>query len=83
MAAGVCTVGIVSMLASESPAGAATTMVLNGSVLNLGAAGGASLCGILIALSGYSALAIGLPVAASQRHRCAIANDGVGHCCPS
>jgi predicted MFS family arabinose efflux permease len=62
MAAGVCTVGIVSMLASESPAGAATTMVLNGSVLNLGAAGGASLCGILIALSGYSALAIGLPI---------------------
>jgi predicted MFS family arabinose efflux permease len=33
-----------------------------GSVLNLGAAGGASLCGILIALRGYSALAIGLPI---------------------
>jgi len=62
MAAGVCTVGIVSMLATESPAGAAATMVLNGSVLNFGAAGGAGLCGILIALRGYSARAIGLPI---------------------
>jgi DHA1 family inner membrane transport protein len=62
MAAGVCSVGIVSLLASESPAGAATTMVLNGSVLNLGSAGGAIFCGILIALGGYSVLAIGLPV---------------------
>ena len=64
MAAGVCSVGIVSMLASESPAGAATTMVLNGSAVNLGSAAGASLCGLLIALRGYSALAISLPILA-------------------
>jgi len=62
MAAGVCSVGIVSLLASESPAGAATTMVLNGSILNLGSAGGATFCGLLIALGGYRVLAFGLPV---------------------
>jgi len=62
MAAGACSVAIVSLLAAESPAGAATTMVMNGSVLNLGSAGGASLAGLLIALGGYHVLAIGLPV---------------------
>ncbi len=54
-------VGIASLLALETPGGAATTMVLNGSVLNLGAAGGIALGGLLIAVGGYSALGIGLP----------------------
>ena len=62
VAAAVCSVSVVALLADESPAGAGTTMVLNGSVLNLGTAGGAILGGALIAFGGYAALGIGLPL---------------------
>ena len=61
-AAAICSVSVVAQLADESPAGAGTTMVLNGSVLNLGTAGGAILGGALIAFGGYPALGIGLPL---------------------
>ena len=61
-AAAICSVSVVALLADESPAGAGTTMVLNGSVLNLGTAGGAVLGGTLIAFGGYPALGIGLPL---------------------
>jgi MFS transporter, DHA1 family, inner membrane transport protein len=61
LAAAICSVSVVALLADESPAGAGTTMVLNGSVLNLGTAGGAVLGGALIAFGGYAALGIGLP----------------------
>ena len=61
-AAAICSVSVVALLADESPAGAGTTMVLNGSVLNLGTAGGAILGGGLIAFGGYTALGIGLPL---------------------
>jgi predicted MFS family arabinose efflux permease len=61
VAAAICSVSVVALLADESPAGAGTTMVLNGSVLNLGTAGGAILGGALIAFGGYTALGIGLP----------------------
>jgi predicted MFS family arabinose efflux permease len=57
-------VGVITQLAAESPSGAGTTMALNGSLLNLGAAGGAVLGGALIALGGYGALGIGLPCVA-------------------
>jgi predicted MFS family arabinose efflux permease len=62
LAAAICSVSVVALLADESPAGAGTTMVLNGSVLNLGTAGGAVLGGALIAFGGYAALGIGLPL---------------------
>jgi predicted MFS family arabinose efflux permease len=62
VAAAICSVSVVALLADESPAGAGTTMVLNGSVLNLGTAGGAVLGGSLIAFGGYTALGIGLPL---------------------
>ena len=62
VAAAICSVSVVALLADESPAGAGTTMVLNGSVLNLGTAGGAVLGGALIAFGGYAALGIGLPL---------------------
>lgn len=55
-------VGIVTLLAAESPVGSGTTMVLNGSVLNLGAASGTALGGGLIAVGGYDALGLGLPI---------------------
>ncbi len=61
-AAAICCVSVVALLADESPAGAGTTMVLNGSALNLGTAGGAILGGVLIAFGGYAALGIGLPL---------------------
>jgi predicted MFS family arabinose efflux permease len=57
-------VGAVTQLAAVSPAEPGTTMVLNGSLLNLGAAGGAVLGGVLITVGGYEALGIGLPVVA-------------------
>jgi predicted MFS family arabinose efflux permease len=53
---------IPTLLATESPAGAGTTMVLNGSLLNLGTAAGAAVGGILIAVGGYTALGIGFPM---------------------
>ncbi len=57
-----CSVGVTALLAAESPAGAGTTMVLNGSLINAGTAGGAALGGVLIALGGYGALGLGLPL---------------------
>jgi len=62
VAAAICSVSVVALLADESPARAGTTMVLNGSVLNFGTAGGAILGGALIAFGGYAALGIGLPI---------------------
>ncbi len=37
-------------------------MVLNGSILNFGAAAGAGLGGLLLELGGYPAMAIGMPL---------------------
>jgi predicted MFS family arabinose efflux permease len=49
-------------MTAETPSGAGTTMTLSGSLFNLGAAGGSAIGGLLLALSGYEALAIGLPI---------------------
>jgi len=57
-------VGIVSMstlFLAETPSGAGTTLTLSGSVFNLGGAGGGAIGGVLLALSGYDAVALGLP----------------------
>jgi DHA1 family inner membrane transport protein len=64
LAASIGGVGVVALLAAESPAEAAATMVLNGAVLNLGTAAGTVLGGALIALGGYGTLGIGLAGAA-------------------
>jgi len=53
---------VASILVNESPAGTGTTMVLNGSMVNLGASIGALVGGILISVGGYSALGVGLPL---------------------
>lgn len=55
-------VGLTALLTSETPAGAGATMVLNGSLYNLGAAAGAGIGGVLLAVGGFEALAIGLPL---------------------
>jgi len=55
-------VGLTALLTSETPAGAGTTMVLNGSLFNLGAAAGAGIGGVLLAAGGFNALAVGLPL---------------------
>jgi MFS transporter, DHA1 family, inner membrane transport protein len=54
-------VGLVGLLAEKTPVGSGATMVLNGSLLNLGAFGGGAAGGALVALGGYTALALGLP----------------------
>ena len=55
-------VAMTAWLTAETPSGAGTTMTLSGSLFNLGAAGGGAIGGVLLALSGYEALAVGLPV---------------------
>jgi predicted MFS family arabinose efflux permease len=55
-------VAIASLLTTESPAGPGTTMTLHGSLFSLGAAGGGAFGGLLLALAGYEALAVGLPI---------------------
>jgi predicted MFS family arabinose efflux permease len=55
-------VAMTSVLTVETPSGAGTTMTLSGALSNLGAAGGGVIGGLLLAWSGYAALAIGLPV---------------------
>jgi DHA1 family multidrug resistance protein-like MFS transporter len=55
-------VGLTALLTSETPAGAGTTMVLNGSLYNLGAAAAAGLGGFLLVTGGVGALAFGLPL---------------------
>ncbi len=62
LASAILSVTVVAILAVESPAGAGTTMVLNGSVLNLGTAAGAVIGGALIAIGGFGAIGIGLPI---------------------
>jgi DHA1 family inner membrane transport protein len=59
---GMASVSSTSLLAVESPAGAGTTMALNASLLNAGGAIGAAVGGILLAIGGYGAMALGLPV---------------------
>lgn len=49
-----------TLLANETPAGRSTTMSLNSTFFGLGSAGGGAAGGALIALGGYSTLAIGL-----------------------
>jgi predicted MFS family arabinose efflux permease len=55
-------VGIATLLTAETPAGTGVTMTLNGALFNLGAAGGGAIGGLLLALGGYSAMAICLPL---------------------
>ena len=55
-------VGMAAWLTAETPSGPGTTLTLSGSLFNLGAAGGGAIGGLLLAFSGYDALAIGLPV---------------------
>ncbi len=55
-------VAVVALLVAESPAGAGTTLTLHGSLFNLGAAAGGVIGGLLLATSGYGALAAGLPM---------------------
>jgi DHA1 family inner membrane transport protein len=62
MASSVVGIGLTYLVSTESPAEQGTTMLLNGSVVNLGTAAGAALGGGLIALDGYRALGLGLSI---------------------
>lgn len=53
-------VAVATLLTAETPGSAATTMMLNGSVINLGSAVGAAIGGALLAIGGYAALGLGL-----------------------
>ena len=55
-------VAFTTLLAATTRAGAATTMGLNGSILNLGAAAGGAGGALLLSVGGYRALGLGLPL---------------------
>ncbi len=62
MVGGIGRVAFTTLLANVSPAGSATTMVLNSSTITLGAAFGSLLGGALIGFGGFRLLGLGLPV---------------------
>lgn len=62
MVGGIGRVAFTTLLANETRGGAATTMVLNASVITLGAGAGSMLGGALIGLGGFLALGLGLPL---------------------
>jgi predicted MFS family arabinose efflux permease len=62
MASAVVAIGVSYLISTVTPGEQGTTMLLNGSVINLGTAAGAALGGGLIALGGYQALGIGLSI---------------------
>jgi DHA1 family inner membrane transport protein len=51
-------VGLTALITSETPAGAGTTMVLNESLYNAGAAAGVGIGGALLAVGGFGTLAL-------------------------
>jgi MFS transporter, DHA1 family, inner membrane transport protein len=55
-------VSATTLLTTTTPGGSATTMVLNGSGINLGSAGGGAIGGIMLATGGYTAVGIVLPL---------------------
>jgi predicted MFS family arabinose efflux permease len=59
---GAAWVSMTSMLAAETPAGPATTMVFNASMFGFSSAIGVAIAGALIAVSGYQALGFVFPV---------------------
>lgn len=59
---GIANVTVTLLLGRESPAGRATTMTANQAAFSLGSATGGVLGGLLLALSGYEAIAFGVPV---------------------
>jgi predicted MFS family arabinose efflux permease len=62
MASAVVAIGVSYLISTVTPGEQGTTMLLNGSVINLGTAAGAALGGGLIALGGYRALGVGLSI---------------------
>jgi len=62
MASAVVGIGATFLVSTASPAEPGTTMLLNGSMVNFGSAVGAAVGGGLIALNGYQALGMGLPI---------------------
>jgi predicted MFS family arabinose efflux permease len=55
-------VGIAALLTAETPAGTGATMTVNTALTALGAAGGGAIGGLLLAIGGYSAMMIFLPM---------------------
>ena len=51
-----------SLLAGQTRAGAGTTMVLNGTLINFGGAAGTAISGLLLRFHGFPGLAAGLPI---------------------
>ena len=66
-------VGVATVLVEETPGGAATKMVINGSIFNLGTAVVAALGGLLLAHGGFGTLGVGRRHSPSRRacsHSC-------------
>ena len=61
-ASAIAGVGVATLVSQASPAGTGTTMVLNGSLINLGIGLGAAVGGFAIARAGYPALGLVVPL---------------------
>ena len=59
---GIANVTVTLLLGRESPAGRATTMTANQAAFSLGSASGGALGGLMLAISGYSAIAVCIPI---------------------
>jgi predicted MFS family arabinose efflux permease len=55
-------IALTTLMTRETPGGSGTTMVLNGSVINLGTAVGAAVGGLFIVLGGYALLGLLVPL---------------------
>jgi predicted MFS family arabinose efflux permease len=55
-------IALTTVMTRETPGGSGTTMVLNGSVINLGTAIGAAVGGLFIAFGGYALLGLLVPL---------------------
>ncbi|MFN8591757.1 MAG: MFS transporter [Thermomicrobiales bacterium] len=62
VAMGLQVVSMISLLSRETPIGPGTTLTFNTALHKIGSAGGGAIGGIILALSGYHALAFGLPL---------------------
>ena len=61
-AAGIGWISLTTMLASESPAGAATTMTLNVSIFCVAGAASTAFAGLVLVLDGYRLLGVVFPL---------------------
>ena len=62
LAMGTGVVSTIALLSTETPSGLGTTLTLNTALFKIGSAGGGAIGGLLLALGGFEAVGLGLPL---------------------